>query len=632
MKEKYKVLTDVEHILLRPATYIGNTTFIEKEVYIFKEGIFKKEAVKYSPGFVKLFDEIFSNSVDEFLRDTSRNFRIDVDIDESGEITVRDNGGIPVRKHTTTGKMVPEMLFSTLRAGSNFDDTEQRNWVGTNGLGATLVNIFSTKFSVRTCDGKKEYFQSWTGNSGNTDGYKIAKAKGKGFTEIKWTTDWKRFGMDKFNPELIPVLYKRICDAAGYLSKEKISIYFQGNKVEIPNLVSYAGLYENNNWTESQTSGKWNICVSVSDNPVKISIINGAECSEGSSALSLIEKQIYSKAAEGISKKTKLDVRPADVSGCLSLILSCNVPNPIYSSQTKEKLINPEKDLEKLSVVSESFIRSLIDGKLKEAASKEAERREARKLQVIQYKNKARVKRDYIEKHIEASGIYDSKKRQETMLILCEGDSPITGLRKFRDPVRQGGFPLRGKSLNVNGLSPTRVLENKELSNIMSILGLEIGVSPFTYKDKEIVKDKMRYHEIRIYTDADVDGNACAALLINFFYTYWPELFTERRIARCETPILIAASKTNPKDILRFYYQEEYEEWAKKNNKSYNIEYFKGLGSLSDIEYKNIIQNPKLYYYESTAENKESLEVWFGDDSEKRKAAIFDTSVKRKYK
>ena len=186
IEDTYKVLTDREHILLRPGTYVGSTVPETRLEYVPLEGRLTRAGVTYAPAALKLFDEIFSNSVDEYLRDTSRPFEIKVTADTAtGRITIYDNGGIPVEKHKGTGKYVPEMVFSMLRAGSNFDDSDKREWVGTNGLGSTLVNIFSKEFSVTTCDGKNTFSQVWYDNGSRADGPKVRRGgRGRHFTEV----------------------------------------------------------------------------------------------------------------------------------------------------------------------------------------------------------------------------------------------------------------------------------------------------------------------------------------------------------------------------------------------------------------------------------------------------------------
>ena len=167
IEKKYQKLTDTEHVLLRPGMYVGSIKPHTEEVFLPMKGKdqFQLTEVTYNPGFLKLFDEIVSNSVDEHKRNSKLN-KVKVDIDmATGQISIWDNGGIPVKIHKEYDEWVPEMIFSNLKAGSNFDDTEDRVVVGTNGVGSTLTNIFSKEFIIETCDGKKQFVQTFKNNN-----------------------------------------------------------------------------------------------------------------------------------------------------------------------------------------------------------------------------------------------------------------------------------------------------------------------------------------------------------------------------------------------------------------------------------------------------------------------------------
>ena len=162
IEEKYRKLSDIDHVLLRPGMYCGSIKPREDEVPLLGEdGKFSLRKVTYNPAFLKIFDEIVSNSIDEHRRNPKLNdLKIVVD-QAAGSIKVWDNGGIPVVKHAEYDEWVPEMIFSNLKAGSNFNDDEERLVAGTNGVGSTLTNIFSVKFRVKTADGKKMFEQTF---------------------------------------------------------------------------------------------------------------------------------------------------------------------------------------------------------------------------------------------------------------------------------------------------------------------------------------------------------------------------------------------------------------------------------------------------------------------------------------
>ena len=242
IEEKYKSLTETEHVLLRPGTYVGSTVLTEPVVeWVYDgKGKFEERTVRYVPALLKLFDEIFSNSVDESKRNPKLN-TINITVDtKKNIISVYDNGGIPVEMHKTEKMYVPTLIFSKLRAGSNFDDTEKRDWVGTNGLGATLTNIFSTKFTVKTADGKKEFVQVFEKNMSKQSTPKI-KAGSKKFTEITFEPDLGRFGINSIDEDHLLMMQKRVIDAAA--TNPNLKIKFNGKLFSFKSFEAYCGMY-----------------------------------------------------------------------------------------------------------------------------------------------------------------------------------------------------------------------------------------------------------------------------------------------------------------------------------------------------------------------------------------------------
>ena len=187
----------------------------------------------------------------------------------------------------------------------------------------------------------------------------------------------------------------------------------------------------------------------------------------------------------------------------------------------------------------------------------------------------------------------------------------MSAFRMFRDPTSQGAFPLRGKFLNVSELANTRVIQNQEVKDLLIAIGLKMGEEP----------KNLRYGKILIYADADYDGSSIAGLLINFFGKYWPELFDQLRICRVMTPIVVV---TKGKEKYSFYTNEEFDEWSRttKDIKKWDVGYKKGLAALENMEYKEIIQNPKLFSISGGRELKPTLDTWFAGDSTPRKFKI----------
>ena len=626
IEEKYKSLSEVEHVLLRPGTYVNSTVLTDYvREWVFVDGKFVEKDVRYVPALLKIFDEIFSNSIDE----SKRNKKLDtikVTIDKkSGTISVYDNGGIPVVMHKEVKMYVPSMLFSRLRTGSNFDDTEQRDWVGTNGLGSTLTNIFSTKFTVRTADGKNEFVQVFENNMSKSSKPKIKKSAKK-FTEIEFIPDFSRFGISGIDDDHFLMFQKRITAAAA--TNTNLKIYLNSKRIQFKTFEDYCKLFADNVIFEK---GKgWEVGFAASGSFRHISIVNSAETKDGGTHVNYIADQVVNYLRERIKKKHKVDLKPNDIKNHLFVFISCSVNNPAYSSQTKEKLITDVKNFGTSHTVTEKTLKAIFASDITETildwVSKKAE---AEEKAAVRNANKmlSKVK---ISKLVDAKG----NDRRKCTLMLCEGDSPMAGFRKYRNPETQGAFPLRGKSLNVREVSESKAIQNQEIKSIIGALGLQFGKSPFVYdKNGNLVEDNLRYGEIHIYSDADVDGISCASLLVNIFERWWPELFREHRIARCETPVIIAKNKKSGK-CLNFYYDDEWEAWVKKNKTDgWDIEYKKGLAALDDTQYAEIIRNPRLYYYELTDESRDKLNLWFGSDSAPRKDELMKKDVpNREYK
>ena len=216
--------------------------------------------------------------------------------------------------------------------------------------------------------------------------------------------------------------------------------------------------------------------------------------------------------------------------------------------------------------------------------------------------------------------LIDAKKkgnRSNCILGIYEGLSALSAVRKFRDSQTIGAFPLKGKFLNVSELPNSKVIQNDEVKDLMAALGLKLGEEP----------KALRYGKVYIYTDADPDGDSIASLLINFFNKYWPELFENGIIYKVMTPIVVAKKG---KMVHNFYTQYDYDNWYNKTSSvsSWDIQYKKGLASLEDAEYEEIIKNPKVIKLKNDKNYKESLDAWFGKDSSPRKDKILNKANK----
>ena len=602
--KKYQLLDEIEHVLKRPGMYIGSTKPHTGPVWILTDGLYEKEEITYNPGFLKLFDEIISNSVDEHKRSGKIN-TIKVQIDAT-TISVWDNGGIPVVQHPEHKVWIPELIFSNLRAGSNFDDSEGRTVAGTNGVGASLVNIFSDEFTVETSDGKNRFYQVFTKHMAKRSTPKITRSS-QGFTEITYRPDLSLFQLSSIDADHVKMMRKRVIDIAA--ANPGLKLEFNGEKFKFKTFKEYVDLYVKDSiWEKSKD---WEFAIGVSkDGYQSVSFVNSIETKDGGTHESYILNQVIEYLRTMIKKKYKVEVKPSEIRNHVFLFINCTVINPAFSSQTKEKLITEVKDFGTKHDVTEKFakavftsevIQSLLDW-IEQKKSAE-ERAELRKL------NKS-LANTRVLKLIDAKG----KDRSKCVLGIFEGMSALSAVRKFRDPQTFGAFPLKGKFLNVSEMSNSGVIQNDEVVQLMASLGIKLGEDP----------SDLRYGRVYIYTDADPDGDSIAGLLINFFNKYWPGLFEQGRIFKVMTPLVVAKKG---KEVIPFYSTEEYAAWEKKTSaKGWSVEYKKGLAALEDVEYKDIIHNPVLVKIQNDKLYKQSLDEWFGPDSEPRKQKLLKLS------
>lgn len=614
LEQKYKKLTDIDHVLLRPGMYIGSINSHNEDCYIYDddENKFKLVNVTYNPGFLKIFDEIVSNSVDESKRNNKLN-KIKVTIDtKNGIISCYDNGGIPVEIHKEYKQYIPEMIFSNMKAGSNFDDSEDRTVVGTNGVGSTCTNIFSKEFIVETADKKNKFKQVFYNNMKSRSTPKVEKCRDH-FTKITYTPDLERFGMSCIDNDTIKMIDKRLFEIAACNSNLSVEFEVDGRilrNMQFYSFIDYANLFCDDSVIYEE-SKDWKIGVGMSlGSHNNISFVNSVETKDGGTHCAYISNQIITYLRERIKKKYKVDVKPNDIRQHFSLFINCTIINPAFSSQTKEKLITEQKNFGTEHVVSEKFLKKIFDSDIIKTildwAKKKNEAEDAAALRKAQ-KDLDKIK---VQKLIDAQ-----KKglRDDCIFQIYEGDSANSSFRKYRNPQLHGALPIRGKFVNVYNLEPNKVMQNEEAKNICAALGLKIG--------EKATSKNLRYGKIYIYSDADTDGDCIAGLLLNFFYKYWPELVEDGRIFRVETPIVVAKKG---KTVNKFYYDNEYQEWVNgiKDINSWNIEYKKGLAALEDDEYKEIIQTPKIFQFTKDSLSDEQFRIWFGDDSQPRKDKI----------
>jgi len=607
IEKKYKKLDDISHILMRPGMYCGSIKPHTSNRWVFNDGKFVQSELTFNPAFLKIFDEILVNSVDESKREGTKLKTIKVSVKDD-IITIWDDGGIDVVIHSEYNEWIPEMLFSSLKAGSNFQDDEKRVTAGLNGVGSVLTNVFSKQFTVTTCDGQNEFSQVFSNNMRERSNPVIKKSK-KHHTEISYVADFERFGLTGIDDSHFKMIQKRVMDIAG--CNPQLKVYFNEELISIKSFEDYVKYYSDSFFFESNKDKSWSIAVApTNDGYHQISFVNSTDTYDGGTHVDYILNQIISEMREFFQKKYKVDVKPSEIKNHLSIFINSTIVNPSFSSQTKEKLITEIKDFGYTYEVSDKLIKSILKSEIVNSILdwvKQKKNAEDSKLARELNKNLSKIK---VEKLIDAK----AKDRWKCSINIFEGDSAAAAFRKYRDTQTMGSFSLKGKFINVSEITTQKLTQNEEAVNLMAAIGLKLGQEPDL--------KSLRYGRILILSDADVDGNSISALLINFFNKYWPQLFERGMVYKVETPIVVSINKKSKKKLL-FYSQTEYNDWSKDNDlKLWDIKYKKGLAALVDDEYFEIINNPKLTKIEKDELSDEYLEIWFGKNSELRKNQI----------
>jgi len=625
-----KILSDISHCMLRPNMYIGSVLTQKQLFWIPEDKKIVIKEIEYIPGLYKIFEEILDNGYDEI---SSRGYGDTLNIEYNyteGSFKVSDNGrGIPLEKHKDSGKYFPELVYTQLRAGSNFND-DARTSIGMNGVGATLTTIFSEFLIVRVKRDGKIYEQQFKNNLSKISQPSIEKnlkQKGTG-TLVYFKPDYKIFSK-KLPIELIKkrclelsVACQKITINLKIIDKTEEIFVYKNKKFEdfIELFSSQYSIFE-----DAKSQMKLAIIHNKhSDSFEHFSNINGIDTFRGGSHVEAVKELFCDEIKEKLTKELKIEVSNLDVSKNMILILFQVWNAPQFEGQTKEKFVNDKVTVKEFfnSKISTRRITSIfselpdLKQSIIDTVTEKNERKNNQELKKLQ-KN---IDRKRIPKLLEAS----NRDRSKCSIYITEGDSAISTLASIRDPKFMAGLPLRGKVMNVLECSEKDVIGNKEIQAIMSSIGLKIGESPLEIVLGKVQKSYLNYGKIIIATDQDMDGYCIRCLLINFIYKFWPELIENGYVYILETPLYEIIDSKNDK-IEYFYNKEDFESYMDgKHSQSsrYEISYFKGLGSCGITAWDYMVnKNPNLIQVssKSKSESNKKLKIVFGNDSLLRK-------------
>jgi DNA gyrase/topoisomerase IV subunit B len=464
IEETYKKLSQREHVLHRPGMYIGSIKKQMEELWVpNQEFKMEKKMVEYSPGFMKIFDEVLTNATDHSFRDSTVT-QIKVDYNkETGEISVLNNGsGIPVIKHKEHDMYIPELIFGHLLSGSNYDDSNTRTGAGTNGLGSKVSNIYSKKFKIETLDSNSalKFTQEFSDNMINKTPAKITKNSGKSFTNITFTPDYSLFEMKGLEDDTILLINKRVFDCIA-CTNANVQVCLNGEKLKGKGLLDYTKYFfdETKVFSESfaekykSKSGEsieyiWEYAIVPYSHFEQVSFVNGNSTIQGGKHVDYIMYQIVSKLKTLLETKKKLkDVKPNFIKDKMFLFLRATVANPSFNSQSKEQLTTASKDFGCRVDVPDKFIDKLWKSSIVEDIVEFCKMKET--MDVAKKTDGSKKNKIYIPKLEDALWAGTAKSEQCT-LILTEGLSAMTFAmwgRSIVGPERYGAIPLKGKCL-----------------------------------------------------------------------------------------------------------------------------------------------------------------------------------------
>ena len=612
-----QVLKGLEAVKKRPGMYIGDTD----------DG----------SGLHHMVFEVLDNCIDEAMAGYCSD--INVIINKNGSVTIEDNGrGIPVDVHKKEGVSAAQLIMTTLHSGGKFDDNSYKVSGGLHGVGVSVVNALSKKLTLEVHRDGGEYFQEYSDGKPKAKLKKVKTSKKTG-TKITFFPSEKIFTSVDFEVERI---YKRIQELSFLNAGVAINVedkktgkskkfkntgglssyvtHLKGRK-QIVSEIFECSATENDvgveiamQWTDSYSE---NVLCYTNNIPQKD---GGTHLAGFRGSLTRVLKSFIKKEN---AKKTPTDLLGEDVREGLIAIISVKVPDPKFSSQTKEKLVSSEVEGVVSTIFSKYFNEFLLEnpkdamsivGKVSEAALAREAARKAREM----------TRRKGV---LEIAGLpgklADCQEKDPTLseIYIVEGDSAGGSAKQGRNRKNQAILPLKGKIINVEKARIDKVLGSAEVGTLIKALGCGIGKEDFDI-------DNLRYHRIIIMTDADVDGSHIRTLLLTFFYRQMYEIVEKGHVYIALPPLykitkgkeFIYASDESEKD-------DAIKKLSKNGTRGLEVQRYKGLGEMNPEQLWTTTMDPinrrmMRVDIKDVQDANESFEILMGDDVEPRREFI----------
>jgi len=597
-EDSIKSLDWKEHIRMRPGMYIG------------KLG----DGSAFDDGIYVLIKEVMDNSIDEFMMGAGKKIEVNV---KEGSVSIRDYGrGIPL------GKVVD--VVSKINTGGKYDSEAFKKSIGLNGVGTKAVNALSTAFKVTSYrDGQCKTVEFTRGEI--IKEHKLSKSDEPNGTYVEFRPDDTIFKKYHFVHEYID----RMIWNYAFLNTG-LTLYFNGAEYKSEN-----GLKD---LLEKNISGEILYpIIHLKGEDIEIamthsnehfseeyySYVNGQYTTQGGTHQAAYREAVVKTIREFFKK----DFDPTDVRKSIIAAISVKVQEPVFESQTKTKLGSQEIAPGGQSMRSfvGDFIKQQLDNYLHKnpetaraiEAKILANERERKELSGIQKLARERAKKSSLHnKKLRDCRVHlddiKNPRAHETTIFICEGDSASGSITKTRDVNTQAVFSLKGKPLNCFGLGKKVVYENEEFNLLQAALNIEEGL------------DDLRYNNVVIATDADVDGMHIRLLLLTFFLQFFPDLVKNGHVYILQTPLFRVRNK---KETAYCYSDEERKAAIAKLGPKPEITRFKGLGEISPDEFKHFIGKDirlEPVLLDQQASIQQLLNYYMGKNTQERQEFIIE--------
>ena len=602
-------LSDYRHARLRTEMYLGSRSPHTQTIVNWTGAKLEPVEMTWTPAVYCAFREILDNALDEVVGH-GHGSKVDVTYDpKTMEFTVADDGrGIPIDWDDSERMHKATLALTQSRAGRNFGQREEVR--GTNGIGASVVVNCSEYFEILVHRDGQKFQQSFHEGTEFFDELdirepKITKSAEKSGTQV-------RFKLSKtvFKNIKLPLAFVKARMFEIAANHPKIRITFNGDRVVVKPSVD-----------KTMFTGKDVITIDVNDNKFKSTYylapgfandgeylhttVNDIPAFNGGQHIDTFKRLFYGgliKALERESKRRGLTPNRSDVADGLLIYNVTFMHAPNFDSQSKTRLINDDVDsyIKKVLEDEETFKRIIktnktwIDQIYARCAARTQKKDDAEIAKIGR-----KMMRTKVPKLLDANG----KDRTKCILLITEGDSAKTMVSAVRDPEIHGALPLRGKILNVRGESFKDIIGNQIIMDLMTSIGVALG--------QKADRKELRYGKVYLAADQDPDGANITALLVNFFYLHWPELFDPKQepfFYAFQTPFII-----QEKGKQRFYwYADDYHTYDAKDWKNCpKPTRAKGLGSLEEADWRHSLVSPKLIPVTDDGKLSEVLDLIF---------------------